>query len=146
MIAYQCLFGGNYLRDTEALYSIYWTIMRQDNDNVTYVDDNSDEMGFIVTKPSQYCHGDNYTCCRFVSYLQVDTSVISGRTVMTCNAIYREDNSVSNPTSLSEFICTILFCAYTALCIYQTVREYCLSKDWGDYSTHHQNSVSKKSS
>ena len=107
------------MRDTEALYSIYWTIMYQDNDNVTYVDDNSDEMGFVVTKPSQYCHGDNYTCCRFVSYLQVDTSVTSGRTVMTCNAIYREDDSVSNPTSLSEFICSCFMHTQHYVCIKQ---------------------------
>jgi len=89
------------LRDTEALYSIFWLITYQDN--VTFVDDNTEEIGYAVMKPAQYCHGNNYTCCRFVSYLQVDTSVISDKASMTCNAIYHEDNSFSNPSSLSEF-------------------------------------------
>ena len=118
------------MRDTAALYSIYWKIVSQGN--VTYVDDNSDDKRYVVLKPSQHCHGNNFTCCRFVSYLQVDTSVISAsdKTVMTCNAIFREDNSVSSPSSLSEFICylnmlLIVICVYT-VCSQSAIWYTCL--------------------
>jgi len=102
MITFKCLFGGNFLPDTEALYSIYWTIMS--HGKVTHVDDNSDVIGYVVTEPSQYCPDNNVSCCQFVSYLHINTSIISvpDEIVMKCNGIVEEYDSSSSASSLSE--------------------------------------------
>ena len=104
VITFECLFGGNYSPDTEALYSIFWTIIS--HGKKIYIDDNSDEIGYVVTKPSQHCPPNNDTCCQFASYLHINTSVesLSDETVVTCNAIVNEYNSASSVSSLSEFI------------------------------------------
>jgi len=97
VIAYQCLFGGN--------YTIYWEISLFNK--VLRVYDNSDEMGYVVSKLSPDCHDNHYTCCQFVSNLLINTSVIADtRTAdITCHAHSHEKYSISSPTSLSEFIC-----------------------------------------
>ena len=104
MIEFQCLFGGNYLPDTEPLYSIFWTI--KSHGKVMHVDDYNDGTDYVVIKPSQDCHNNNYSCCQFVSDLHINTSETSvpDKTDLTCNAVYLEYLSVSIPSSLSEFI------------------------------------------
>ena len=105
MITFECLFGGNYVPDTVALYAIYWTITS--HGKVIYIDDCSDEIGYVVTEPSQHCPVNIHTCCQFVSSLHINTSVRSvDESVMTCNALFQEYYSVSSTSSLSKF-CTL---------------------------------------
>ena len=112
VITFECLFGGNYLRDTEALYYIYWTIVSPPQE-VIHVDNGSNTaIGYLVTKPSQHCQDtNNYTCCRFVSDLHINTSEISvpDKTAINCNAIFLEINSGSNTSGLSKsLLCSVL--------------------------------------
>ncbi|XP_065883776.1 hemicentin-2-like isoform X2 [Dysidea avara] len=101
MITFECLFGGNYLPDTEVLYSIYWKIVS--HNEVIYVDGNSEQIGYIVTKPSQNCPPNNYSCCQFISYLHINTSITSipDEIAMTCNGIVNEYDSSSSTSSLN---------------------------------------------
>jgi len=113
VITVKCLFGGNYLPNTEVLYSIYWTIMS--HGRVIDVDDSNDVIGYVVNKPSQYCPDNNVSCCQFVSYLHINTSIISvpDETVVRCNGIFEEFDSSSSASSLSEY--TIHVCSLNVL-------------------------------
>ena len=114
MITFECLFGGNYLPSTETLYSIYWTVKSY---KMITVDDTSDEIGYVVTKPSQHCTGNNKACCRFISSLQINTSVVSvpDESTMTCNALYSE-NFNARISSLSEFAYYKCIAIFMELC------------------------------
>ena len=111
VITFECLFGGNYLRDTEASYDIYWTIVSPPQE-IIHVDNGSNTaIGYLVTKPSQHCQDtNNHTCCQFVSDLHINTFEISvpDKTAITCNAIFLEINSGSNTSGLSKsLLCSV---------------------------------------
>ena len=110
VISFTCLLGGHYSPDTAVMYDIYWEVSQ--DGKILQIIEGIKHIGYQLLPPSPYCNNSNssYLCCRFVSELKINTSVVSDDVSVSCNALKDNQQSKKKTSHLCEFCDCIAIC------------------------------------